>query len=79
VPRLRRRRPRSFPTFELANLAFRSRACRVGFIAGFAAGCLLVLACVDSGSPPSAARAGATELGLREANVEGIGTRVGHR
>jgi hypothetical protein len=44
--RLRRRRNSVGPTRALQNLvvqAFRSRACRVGFLCGFATGCVGVL------------------------------------
>lgn len=50
MPRLRKRPTHSAQTLQLAAVqAFRSRACRLGFLAGFAAGSLGVVASLDPG------------------------------
>jgi hypothetical protein len=46
VPRLRRARSRTLTNRHPGvSHALRSRACRIGFLAGFAGGCLVVVFC----------------------------------
>jgi hypothetical protein len=49
VPRLRRRPTQPAQTLQMAaGQAYRSRACRLGFLAGFAVGSLGVVASLDA-------------------------------
>ena len=49
MPRLRRRAARPSQTLQQSAVqAFRSTACRVGFLVGFSAGCLAVVACLET-------------------------------